>query len=211
MLWQFSDQLFSTMSEENWQTRSCSDAIRKGLCAQIREQSAIPGLRNNWYSAKMSLLVDLARRMAPVINVGFKPLATKQTVHNAFVQANVPFVKVDEDFNATLAPDQMLCSDGVLKRPKVTATWNESDNKLVLQHAAEKVSGLCALDDKIYAGLYETGLREAVLVELGNRKSETVEQTELPEEWNKENLCIYAFAISLSKRNASPSVCVELS
>ncbi len=160
--------------------------------------------------AKMSLLVDLARRMAPVINVGFKPLATKQTVHNAFVQANVPFVKVDEDFNATLAPDQMLCSDGVLKRPKVTATWDESDNKLVLQHAAEKVSGLCALDDKIYAGLYETGLREAVLVELGNRKSETVEQTELPEEWSKENLCIYAFAISLSKRNASPSVCVEL-
>ena len=161
--------------------------------------------------AKISLLVDLSRRMAPVIKVGFKPLASKQSVYNAFVQANVPFVEVDEDFNATLAPERMLCSSGVLKRPRVTATWDDSENKLVLRHVAEKVSGLCALDDKIYVGLYESELRESVLVELGSRKSETVEETELPEEWNKENLCIYAFAVSLSKRNASPSACVELS
>lgn len=161
--------------------------------------------------AKISLLVDLSRRMAPVIKVGFKPLAAKQSVYNAFVQTNAPFVEVDEDFNATLAPERMLCSSGVLKRPKVTATWDDSDNKLVLQHVTEKVSGLCALDDKIYAALYESELRESLLVELGSRKSETVEETELPEEWNKENLCIYAFAVSLSKRNASPSACVELS
>lgn len=123
----------------------------------------------------------------------------------------MPFVEVDEDFNATLAPERMLCSSGVLKRPRVTATWDESDEKVVLQHAKEEVIGLSASDDKVYAGFYETELQEAILVELGDRKSATVKQVELPEEWDKENLCIYAFAVSQSKRSASPSACVELS
>lgn len=161
--------------------------------------------------AKMSLLVDLSRRMAPVIKVGFKPLATKQSVYNAFVQANVPLVVVDGDFNATLAPEQMVCSKGVLTAPEVSATSDADSGKLVLTHAAEQIVGLCAKDDRVYAGLFEKERREAILIELGEREKEESRQVELPKRWSKENLCIYAFAVSLSKRNASPSVCIELS
>lgn len=161
--------------------------------------------------AKMSLLVDLSRRMAPIIKVGFKPLATKQSVYNAFVQANVPLVVVDGDFNATLAPEQMLCSKGVLTAPEVSATSDADSGKLVLAHAAEQIVGLCAKDDRVYAGLFEKERREAILIELGEREKEENRQVELPKRWSKENLCIYAFAVSLSKRNASPSVCIELS
>lgn len=161
--------------------------------------------------AKISLLVDLSRRMAPVIKIGFKPLATKQTVYNAFVQTNLPLVEVDENFNATLAPERMLCSDGVLTEPDVSAAWDAEESKVVLTHAAEEVVGLCAKDDKVYAGLFEKKRRESVLVELSDRRNEVTRQVALPKRWSKENLCIYAFAVSLSKRNASPSVCIELS
>lgn len=161
--------------------------------------------------AKMSLLVDLSRRMAPVIQAGFLPLATKQTVYNAFVQANVPLVAVDEDFNATLAPEQMLCSDGVLTVPDVSATSDTDTGKLVLAHAAEQIVGLCAKDDKVYAGLFEKERRESILIELGERAKDESRQVELPKRWSKENLCIYAFAVSKSKRNASATLYVELS
>lgn len=161
--------------------------------------------------AKIGLLVDLSRRMMPVIKTGFRPLAKKKSVYNAFVQVNEPLVEVDEDFNATLAPERMLCSNGVLTEPEVSATWDEASNKVVLSHTAEEVVGLCAKDDKVYAGLFEKERRESVLVELSARKDDATKQVALPKRWSKENLCIYAFAVSLSKRNASPSVCIELS
>lgn len=161
--------------------------------------------------AKISLLVDLARRMAPVIKVSLKPLATNQTVYNAFVQANVPFVEVDEDFNATLATERMLCSNGVLTEPEVSASWDADSNKVVLAHTKEEVTGLSGKDDKVYAGLFEKERRESMLIELSDRKNDGSKQVTLPKRWSKENLCIYAFAVSKSKRNASPSVCIELS
>ena len=161
--------------------------------------------------AKMSLLVDLARRMAPVIKVGFKPLATQKTVYNAFVQTNVPFVEVDEDFNATLTPEQMVCSSGVLTEPEVSANWDADSSQVVLTHTKEEVTGLSAKDDKVYAGLFEKERRESMLIELSDRKNDGTKQVTLPKRWNKENLCIYAFAVSKSKRNASPSVRIELS
>ena len=72
------------MSEENWQNtvmfRRYSKGIMRSNPGTIRNPRTPEQLVQR---AKMSLLVDLARRMAPVINVGFKPLATKQTVHNA--------------------------------------------------------------------------------------------------------------------------------
>ncbi|WP_251619738.1 DUF6266 family protein [Odoribacter lunatus] len=161
--------------------------------------------------AKMSLLSDLSRRMAPVIKVGFKPLATKQSVYNAFVQTNDSLVAVDEDFNATLAPEQMLCSQGVLREPEVSVTWDSEAEEVVLTHAAEEVTGLSAKDDNVYVGLFEKERRESILAELGERKNDMTKQVKLPKRWSKENLCIYAFAVSKSKRNASSSYCIELS
>lgn len=161
--------------------------------------------------AKIKLLGDLSRRMAPVIKVGFRPLATKQTVYNAFVQANIPQVAVDEQYNATLAAEAILCADGVLAQPEVTATLNAESNDLTLAHAAEEVMGLCAKDDRVYAGLFESGRREALLVEIGTRGETKTVNMSLPKRWESGQVSIYAFAVSKSKRNASLSYLVELS
>lgn len=161
--------------------------------------------------AKIRLLGDLSRRLTPIIKVGMRPLAKKQTVHNAFVQANIRQVTVDEDFNATLAAEAMLCSDGVLTQPEVGATLDTANGEVKLTHGAEEVMGLCSKDDRVYAGLFESERREALLVELGER-GETANVTKiLPARWNPEKVCVYVFAVSKSKRNASPSYAVELS
>ena len=48
--------------------------------------------------AKISLLGDLGRRFAPIIKEGFRERPKMNSVFNAFVSANVPFVTVDDEY-----------------------------------------------------------------------------------------------------------------
>ena len=77
--------------------------------------------------AKMKFLSELSVGFLEVAAVGFARRDARLSAANAFVQANMGNVTVDEDFVATMDYGLLACSaDKKLKRPLVTATLSGS-------------------------------------------------------------------------------------
>lgn len=160
--------------------------------------------------AKMKLLVELSRRFAPVITVGFASRAGKQSVYNAFVSANMPQVTVDENFVADIDFSKILCSAGGLEDPDITASPAEDGSKIILALEAQEATGTAATDDSVYAGFYETVQKSSRLLKIGERRTSTSAEFVLPKKWVAANVKVYAFAVSKSKHNASDTLYLEL-
>lgn len=159
--------------------------------------------------AKMALLVDLSRRFAPVIAEGFRDHPANQSIYNAFVSANIAGVTVDDEYQASVKYTSLLCSRGIIDQPEVSATSNE--NVITVTQTAQESTGTGTDDDVVYAGFYESVQKSARLVKIGNRKATLPAEFTLPKKWTKENVHIYAFAVSKSKKRTSPTLYVELS
>ena len=99
--------------------------------------------------AKMKFLSELSVGFLEVAAVGFARRDARLSAANAFVQANMGNVTVDEDFVATMDYGLLACSaDKKLKRPLVTATLSGSSLtfNLTAQEAwgsAKKDRGIC--------------------------------------------------------------------
>ena len=78
--------------------------------------------------ARMKALVQLSRRLLPVIRKGFVG-SGRGTTSNAFVKLNQVAVEVDEKHVATIMFDQMKVASGMLYPAKVTVTY-EPENKM---------------------------------------------------------------------------------
>ena len=89
--------------------------------------------------AKISLLGDLGRRFAPIIKEGFRERPKMNSVFNAFVSANVPFVTVDDEYQASVDFTEILCSNGGLDLPDVTAAF--TDNTITVAQTAQDNTG----------------------------------------------------------------------
>lgn len=159
--------------------------------------------------AKMALLVDLSRRFGPILRESFRERPKGMTVFNAFVKNNMPMVQVDENYVATLELKDVVCSSGIIDAPEVTATSDESS--ITLTQTKQDATGTGALDDVIYAGFYESNIKSARLVKIGKRSETATVKFDLPNKWAKENINIYAFAVSKSKRHTSSTLYVALS
>ena len=158
--------------------------------------------------AKMSLLVDLSRRFAPIIQEGFRERPKHSSVYNAFVSKNMSLVTVDDQYQASIDPTAILCSDGALDEPDVSATI--ADEVITVAQAAQDSTGIGTDDDVIYAGFYESVRNSARLIKICNRSESLSAEFPLPKKWAKENVHIYAFAVSKSKKHTSSTLYVEL-
>lgn len=158
--------------------------------------------------AKISLLGDLGRRFAPIIKEGFRERPKMNSVFNAFVSANVPFVTVDDEYQASVDFTEILCSNGGLDLPDVTAAF--TDNTITVAQTAQDNTGTGVKDDVIYAGFYESAVKSARLIKICNRGESLSDEFPLPKKWAKENVHIYAFAVSKSKKHTSSTLYVEL-
>ncbi|MEG2341057.1 MAG: DUF6266 family protein [Odoribacter sp.] len=159
--------------------------------------------------AKMKLLIDLSRHFSPIIRSSFVEHPHAETVYNTFVRVNMPNVVVDSAFQATLEFSDILCANGILEKPDVTATSDEVG--LVFKQEAQTADGTMAMDDVVYVGLYETVQKSARLVQIGERGSAHSIEYLMPKHWIKTNIQIYAFAVSKSKRHSSSTLYVTLS
>ena len=103
--------------------------------------------------AKMKFLSELSVGFLEVAAVGFARRDARLSAANAFVQANMGNVTVDEDFVATMDYGLLACSaDKKLKRPLVTATL--SGSSLTFNLTAQEAWGSAKKDDQVYGVLF---------------------------------------------------------
>lgn len=159
--------------------------------------------------AKMKFLSELSVGFLEVAAVGFARRDTRLSAANAFVQANMGNVTVDEDFVATMDYGLLACSaDKKLKRPLVTATL--SGSSLTFNLTAQEAWGSAKKDDQVYGVLFEEVAGESVLVALGTRGEEMSLPVDLPAEWAVENVHAYAFASSANGKRTSATTALEI-
>lgn len=159
--------------------------------------------------AKMKFLSELSVGFLEVAAVGFARRDARLSAANAFVQANMGNVTVDEDFVATMDYGLLACSaDKKLKRPLVTATL--SGSSLTFNLTAQEAWGSAKKDDQVYGVLFEEVAGESVLVALGTRGEEMSLPVDLPAEWAVENVHAYAFASSANGKRTSATMALEI-
>lgn len=148
----------------------------------------------------------LATLFAEAAQIGFPQRSRALTVYNAFIRANKGAVSVDEDLQPTVDYEQVVCSEGSLKVPAVTATLNEGTLSFV--HEAEESGVLRDADDQLYAFVVNDARDDAKLYPLNTRGEGDAVQVPLPTGWSTENLAVYVFVLSADKRKASGTVYV---
>lgn len=159
--------------------------------------------------AKMKFLSELSVGFLEVAAVGFARRDARLSAANAFVQANMGNVTLDEDFVATMDYGLLACSaDKKLKRPLVTATL--SGSSLTFNLTAQEAWGSAKKDDQVYGVLFEEVAGESVLVALGTRGEEMSLPVDLPAEWAVENVHAYAFASSANGKRTSATTALEI-
>lgn len=159
--------------------------------------------------AKMKFLSELSVGFLEVAAVGFARRDARLSAANAFVQANMGNVTVDENFVATMDYGLLACSaDKKLKRPLVTATL--SGSSLTFNLTAQEAWGSAKKDDQVYGVLFEEVAGESVLVALGTRGEEMSLPVDLPAEWAVENVHAYAFASSANGKRTSATTALEI-
>ena len=160
--------------------------------------------------AKMKVLVQLLRKMLPVIRKGFVGVGNG-TTSNAFVAINMRAVTVDEKHVATVNFDRLKVASGILYVPKVTVTYDEESKVYFFtQEMQEEEIGYAFANDQVYGVLYETVLERAKIVTLRMRSESGSTSFSLPEDWDHANVKVYCFATSKSGKEVSDSRMLEL-
>ena len=155
--------------------------------------------------AKMKVLVQLSRRLIPVIRKGFVGMGNG-TTSNAFVKANQAAVEVDEKHVATIVFDRLKMATGLLYTPKVTVTYaSESKMYSFEQEMQTEENGFALVDDLVYAVVFESVLMRVKLISLRSRGENGNTSVALPKNWNHANVKIYCFATSKNGKSISPS------
>lgn len=144
--------------------------------------------------AKMKVLVQLSRRLLPVIRKGFVGIG-RGTTSNAFVKENLVAVETDEKHVATIMFDRVKLSKGLLNPPKVSATYASENKTFAFEQTMEKdEDGYAFGDDKVYVVLLETVLSRSKIVALRDRSESGNMSYALPEDWDEANVKVYCFA-----------------
>lgn len=155
---------------------------------------------------KMKVLIELSRRLLPVVRKGFVGIG-KGTTSNAFVAANQGAVSVSEDRVATIHFEQIRLAAGWRNVPKVTLRYDEDSSMFAFtQEMQEEEEGYAAADDAVYAVLYETVLKRGKLILLRSRGENGSTSIPLPDGWDSANVKAYGFATTKNGREVSDSV-----
>lgn len=150
---------------------------------------------------RMAHAIALSRAFAPVIREGFSERPKGMTVFNAFVQTNIAAITVSEDLVATILPQEIKCSNGILNAPAMT--YSVAESAVTFNLSTQECDELNAEDDLLYAGIYESKKNASRLVALGTRKTPGDAGFTLPDGWAAENVHVYGFAVSKSGRRTS--------
>ena len=156
---------------------------------------------------KMAFICDLARRMAPVITMGLCGKPARMTVYNEFVRRNIDAVQLDDLMQPSIELDKLICSEGILERPNLTATGLDKDIEVQKKKMPE--TALAADNDRVYVGAYEEDCQEAQVFDCGDRNNEEAVNITLPAHWQREKTHLYLFVTNHSHRRSSKTFLLE--
>lgn len=123
--------------------------------------------------------------------------------------ANLPAVTVDEDFVAIVDFTKLVFSAALkLHAPRVTAAF--FSGKVIFSQEEQQASAYANRDDRVYGVLFEKKLNEVELVELRERGEGGSTSCALMEEWQHENVLVYAFVTNASGRRTSRTIAITL-
>lgn len=160
--------------------------------------------------AKMKTLIELSRRMLPVVRIGFRG-ASNMSSSNAFVSSNMKAVKVeideDEHYVGTVDFEKLLVAFGMLDVPEVEVSYDAVTKEYSFQQTAqEEESGYVSGSDQVYAMLFETGIQRLKIIPLRKRRESGSTSFALPKKWDSANVKAYCFAVAKGGSNCSESV-----
>lgn len=160
--------------------------------------------------ARWTELQELDALFDEAVLVGFPSRPHYLTAHNAFVKANAKAVDVSEDLKVTTDYKNIVCSKGKLKKPQVSVSANEEQNKLTFTHVPEGNGTRRMATDKLYAMVVEKALQEAKLFPLDTRADKEPMVVDIPVSWTIENLNIYVFVLSANGHKASNTETIDI-
>ena len=146
--------------------------------------------------------------MKYVTAYGFPNRGKRQTATAAFVQQNYACCTVDDAQSGAVSVDypNLKFSQGSLRMPKATVSYAEAEHQLTFTVAAtEKEMGGQWKTDVVYAVILDSEYNQAMIEELGTRGDGGQVVVDLDEDWQKENLHVYAFCVDENGKDASPT------
>lgn len=150
-----------------------------------------------------SVLATLCEPFAEAIYLGFPERPVKETPNNAFMKANAEAIEVDEQLEATINYEKLVCSRGSISTANVTATLNAGEKQLTFTHEPQTYGKRAEADDQLYAAVYEKDRQQLLLCKLGTRSSTTPATVSLPDRWNPAALEVYTFVVTANGQRAS--------
>lgn len=104
---------------------------------------------------------------------------------------------------------KMIVAAGNLLRANVTVAFDKETGVFTFTQEADSRKGTRANPtDKVYALIVDGVNEDAEFMTLRDRSENGVTSFTVPEWWDKENLFVYVFAGTRTKRKASPSACL---
>lgn len=159
---------------------------------------------------RMSTLIRLATRFAAVIMVGFRKNSLPDA-RNEFIKRNMGKVSVDEQNVVTIDAKKLVCSAGSLGRPSFSAEL-DAETGVIRFSKSEQVlmPYMQNMDDEVYAVVFESVAEEVLVCRLGERGVTDPVEMPLPENWVKENITVYGFAVNKKKTGVSETGLIPL-
>lgn len=153
--------------------------------------------------------IEIAYLCSEASEVGFPGRPRRHSPDNAFVKANKGNVTVNEDLEVSVDYTKLVCSAGMLKEPRVTATVDPETGTLTFTMKETALYGKrCAKTDLVYALIIEKAQHESIFSKLGTREGTTQATVSIPGEWARDELEVYVFVTSANGRQASKTVYV---
>ena len=176
---------------------------------------------------KFRLVGKLGKALTKALRKGYANRPVGQTPGDVFMSQNLQCVTVDMEtevnesgnevvtsIEGSLDFSKVLCAKGSLRSPKVTVSYDTEGHSLSFTVSANVSEFWGSEDDQIFAAVamvdYELDLQQGFLVSLGTRGDGGMKSVELPEEWAKENVHVYAFAAPAKGKDASRSLYLPL-
>ena len=159
---------------------------------------------------KFKRLTELTQGLAPVIQLGFPQRKRGLSPANAFMSLNKGICTEEEDNTVTVDYEQLLCAQGSLMEPEITATYSASTSRITFENTSMEDFGYCNADDKTYAMVLNTRYAGCRVIPLRERGENSSTSVTFPVTWEKGDLKVYIFATSANGKQASPSVCITL-
>lgn len=148
------------------------------------------------------------------IKIGFPREKRGEQPMGKFMQHNAKVLcksEKDEQGNMTRVYNfkLMVVAAGNLLRPNVAVTFEKATGTLTFTQEADQRGGTRANpDDKIYALIIDGKNEDAEFITLRDRSENGVTTFIVPDWWDKDNIFVYAFAATSTKKKASPSICL---